>query len=220
MPISHDEVKKAILKSQHCQRNWDLSKQMAKEDIDLFVSAVSQCPSKQNVAYYRTHFITNRELIEKIHAKTDGFIISFDEGTSTTNPQVLANLLVIFEAKPVDLRTDKDVNRNAQTYEFAKTDGKISSDTELCMERDRNMAVGIAAGYLNLSATLMGYSTGCCACFDSEGIKELLGLEGSPMLLMGIGFKDADQNRRVHHVDKSFVFPTKAKQQIEISHIS
>ena len=167
MSISHDEVKKAILKSQHCQRNWDLSQEMAKEDIDLFESAVSQCPSKQNVAFYKAHFITNRELIEKIHEKTNGFIISFEDQTRTSNPQVLANLLVVFEAKHVELVTDKDSLRNQQTFDL-KNGSEIEVDRQSIFERDQNMAVGIAAGYLNLSASLLGYSTGCCACFESD----------------------------------------------------
>jgi hypothetical protein len=34
--------------------------------------------------------------------------------------------------------------------------------------------------------------------------------------MMGIGFKNPELNRRVHHADHSFVFPTKAKQSIQV----
>ncbi len=218
MTITHTDVKKAILKSQHCQRNWDLSQEVPKEDIELFVSAVSQCPSKQNVAFYTAHFITNREIIEKIHLMTDGFIISFKDGASTTNPQVLANLLVVFEAKNVELLNEKDVFRNQQTYDL-KNNTEHDTALEYCLERDRNMATGIAAGYLNLSASLLGYATGCCACFDADGIQALLGLSKSPLLLMGIGHRDVTKSRLAHHEDSSFMFPTKSKQPIEVKHI-
>lgn len=219
LSISHDEVKKAILKSQHCQRNWDLSQEIPKQDIDLFESAVSLCPSKQNVAYYKAHFITNRELIEKIHEKTNGFILSFEDGTTTTNPQVLANLLVVFEATGVELNSEKDALRNQQTYEL-KNDRGNKDERQWNIDRDRNMAVGIAAGYLNLSASLLGYSTGCCACFEPDALQEILGLSAPPLLLMGVGHKDAERNRLSHHKDKTFIFPTKTKQKIEIKHIA
>lgn len=218
LSISHDEVKKAILKSQHCQRNWDLSQEVPKQDIDLFVSAVSQCPSKQNISYYKAHFITNRNIIEKIHNKTDGFIISFEDGTSTTNPQVLANLLVVFESKNVELSDQKDIYRNQQTWDLKNSPDK-SDEVSQCFQRDQNMAVGIAAGYLNLSASLLGYATGCCACFDGEGIQQLLGFSKQPLLMMGIGHRDLTKSRLAHHTDSEFLFPTKSKQKIEVQHI-
>ena len=62
-----DQIKKAVIKSQHCQRNWDLSKSMPKEDLDVLVFAATNCPSKQNVSFYKVHVITNRDVIEKIH---------------------------------------------------------------------------------------------------------------------------------------------------------
>ena len=34
------------------------------------------------------------------------------------------------------------------------------------------------------------------------------------LLLMGIGFKNTEMNRRVHHTNHDFVFPTKIKQEI------
>ena len=56
---------KAIDRSQHCQRNFDLSKSIPEVDMKKMVHAVTQCPSKQNVALYEAHFITNRDVIEE-----------------------------------------------------------------------------------------------------------------------------------------------------------
>ena len=211
----HDEIRKAIHRAQHCQRNWDLTQEIPKEDMDLFIESVTQCPSKQNIAHYRVHAITNRDIIEAIHNKTDGFTINFTPYRSVTNSQVLANLLLVLE--PVNLDTKDDPYRNDQTRTLAP--GHRKSDmTEITLERDKNMAVGIAAGYLNMTAALLGYGTGCCACFDSAGIKEILNLEKDPVLLMGIGFKDPNLNRRVHHQNHEFVFPTKLKQAIKVSY--
>ena len=108
----------------------------------------------------------------------------------------------------------KDPGRNEQTVDLALN--KPSAETNSLMLKDAHMAVGVAAGYLNVTATLMGYSTGCCACFDENGVKKLLGLENNPVLLMGIGHKDAARNRRVHHLQNDFVFPTLPKQDIEV----
>lgn len=212
---THTHITKAIHKSQHCQRNWDLSREIPKEDIDLFVTAVTQCPSKQNIAFYKAHFITNRELIEAVHENTIGFGRSLDPTDLTTNSQTLANLLIVFEEHNFkkDLLAEPHLVRTAETETWKKT----GEDSEI-WKRDREMAVGIAAGYVNLIANLMGYSTGCCACFDPMGIKQVLNLEMSPMLLMGVGYKNPTMNRRIHHKETDFVFPTKPKQTIVVKH--
>ena len=84
-------IKKSIHKSQHCNRNWDLSKSIPQEDVDLIVESATQCPVKQNLNYYKTHVITDRDEIEKIHDKTVG--IMSDNGVMLTNSQNLANLM-------------------------------------------------------------------------------------------------------------------------------
>lgn len=213
MRFSLNEIEKAIHKSQHCQRNWDLSKTIPSGDMELLVTAATQCPSKQNVAFYRAHFITNREWIEKVHNLTDGFTISYDPPKSTTNTQVLANLLIVLEAESIDNVANREPHRNFETLHIDRQDDQAELARELLV-RDQHMAVGIAAGYLNLTASLLGYSTGCCACFDVPGVKSLLNLEYEPLLLMGIGFSDKNKGRRVHHLDPNFLFPTKVKQPI------
>ena len=122
MAIAHNEVKKAILRSQHCQRNWDLTKQIPEADLDVLINAVTQCPSKQNIAFYKIHFVTNRSHIEKIHDATDGFTISYEPLKTTTNTQVLANLLVVFEETELKLDENSAIHRNQQTK-----DGKTGS---------------------------------------------------------------------------------------------
>lgn len=207
--ITHNDIKKAIIRSQHCQRNWDLSKEIPQEDLDLLIAAATECPSKQNVAYYKAHFITNRDLIEAVHGQTDGFTVSPKQ--TTTNTQVLANLLIVLEKYD----NAEGYYRNDQWDQFKK--GIPNTGADKLIERDRNMAVGVAAGYLNVTASLLGYSTGCCACFYAAGIKEILKLDNEPILLMGIGFKDENLNRRIHHNDHTFMFPTKPKQDIPVN---
>ena len=213
MQTTYNDVKKAVIRSQHCQRNWDLTKEIAEDDLNLLKHSVSNCPSKQNMAFYKVHFIRDRNLIESIHANTDGFTYNFEQNLTQTNSQVLANLLLVFEATNPFVVQD-DVVRNDEWYEKT-VKGSITSNAAENLIRDTHVAVGIAAGYANLTASMLGLNTGCCSCFDAEAVKNLIGAENNIMLLMGIGFKDESRNRREHHT-QDFVFPTKAKQKIEI----
>ena len=85
--------------------------------------------------------------------------------------------------------------------------------------RDKNVALGIASGYLNLTASLLGYRTGCCQCMDTEAIREIALLREQPALLMGVGFPQEGVNRRRHHI-RDFTFPVQKKQPIKytVSH--
>jgi hypothetical protein len=81
------------------------------------------------------------------------------------------------------------------------------------------MAIGVAAGYLNLTASLMGYATGCCTCFLPGQVAKEMKIKGKPLLLMGIGIADKTRNRRIHHIE-DFMFPTKPKQPIPVEWIN
>lgn len=216
--MDHTTIKKAIIKSQHCQRNWDLSKEISQDDMDLLLHAATECPSKQNIAFYKVHMITNRDIIEKIHSMTT-FISRHPnpEYRIGTNPQVLANLLIVLEKNDYEPALWNDIPRNNETD--AIINGTVTPEQQSYLDRDAEMAVGVAAGYLNLTASILGLRTGCCACFDPVGIKELLGLKNDPLLLMGIGYKDDSKNRRVHHQNSEIVFSTKAKQPIPVNYI-
>lgn len=212
MELTHKDIKSAVIRSQHCQRNWDLSKTIPEDDLDLLIHAVTNCPSKQNVAYYDVHVITDRDIIETIHKATDGFITDPIVGTTTTNSQTLANVLFAFV--PVDnLDVKKGEHRNSQLDNIKS--GNITEKDQKTIDRDRYTAIGIASGYLNLTASMLGYGTGCCACFNPSEIQSIIGSNKPVELLMGIGFKDETKNRRLHH-KTGFMFPTKTKQQISV----
>jgi nitroreductase len=204
--LQNQDIIKAIHRSQHCQRNWDLSQEIPDSDLDVLVEAVTQCPSKQNKTFYKVHVIKNRAIIENIHRCTRGFGAYPDSQGNLvpqTNPQVLANVLLAFESyvpEPVP-------QHPCDEYHF---------DTESVTDRDQHMAIGLAAGYANIVASIMGYSTGCCACFDVEKVNNLLDSENQIVLLMGIGIKDENRNRRSHHKIPGFVFPTIKKSEIPV----
>jgi len=226
LDLSHDSIKKAIHRSQKCQRNWDLSKTIPQEDLDIIAEAATQCPSKQNISYYRVQFITNRDRIEQVYRLTEGAVKDPESrntgayppnGKSYTNPQTLANLLIVYEAK-----TFEEINngehgppRNKETYN--KSQGIWDEDVRHSLERDRRIAIGISAGYVNLVSNLLGYATGFCQCVnDKEAMRELLCTRTSPALLMGVGFKNPELNRRIHHADHSVRFGKHKKQPVEI----
>lgn len=216
--LDHKGFEKAIHRSQHCQRNWDLSKEIPEKDLELIMTAITQCPSKQNIAHYKIHAITNREIIESIHSHTRGFRKSFDSDEVETNSQVLANLLLVFESIPLDLSKTVDASRNDETVEIKN--GNVNDRISKLVERDKHMAVGIAAGYVNLTASILGYSTGCCACFDSSAVEQILGTTNPVLLLMGIGFSNPGMNRRIHHINHDFKFVSKVKQEIAVQYHS
>lgn len=204
--MNKSDIKKAIIRSQHCQRNWDLSKTIPDEDIDVIRTAVADCPSKQNVAYYKVIFVTDRDKIERIYETTDGFISNFQTNETVTNSQVLANLLIVFA------ESDEDPKENIFGDVFVPSKDLEKPEDLL---KDKHMAVGIAAGYANITASMLGYSTGCCACFDPAQVAEILDIDTHVHLLMGIGYKDETRPRREHHAE-DFVFPTKKKQNIQV----
>lgn len=202
---------KAIHKSQHVQRNWDLSKSIPQEDLDIIAEAATGAPSKQNVKFFKPYFITNREMIEKIHHQTQGFYIkdgvkggaSPGLGRLTTNPQTLANLLIVF----VEDWDDADAR--------SKTD---QCDNEKVMEMDKHQALGVAAGYVNVVSSLLGYGTGCCSCCNKNEIQGILGIDKKPLLLMGVGYPDASKPRRQHHLHPELTFSTNRKE-MEVEYI-
>lgn len=207
--MDNKDITKAVLRSQHCQRNWDLSKEISPEDLKLIEHAATQCPSKQNLNFYALNFITDRDMIESIHAVTKGFGHPIDESkpyseenhVNHTNSQTLANLLVVIEYTPP---SEFQEWRNIQFDDSWK--------------RDADMAIGICAGYLNLTSSLKGYRTGCCACFDGEKVKEILGTKNDIALMMGIGIHDETRARREHHAT-DFVFPSFKKETVKVKHI-
>ena len=214
---TNSEIEKSVIRSQHTQRNWNLDKKLPKEDVNTLLQAVTNCPSKQNIAFYKVHFIQDRDIIEEIHENTYGF------GTgkapvngirqTETNPQTLANLLVIFEDYNYLDDLKDDIHRSQETAEYLKN-GYWCEETQQDITRDKQIALGIAAGYLNLTASLMGYRAGCCQCMDPIAMREIAMLREEPLLLMGVGFPQEGVSRRRHHV-RDFNFISKKKQPIK-----
>ena len=259
----YNQLLNVIPQSQHCQRNWDLTQEVTDEHIEVLKLAVSQCPSKQNNAFYWTHFIKNRELIEKLYDCTWGY---YDrQSTSPTymgtrtedhvrrNDQCFANLLVVFESwHNYELQgiagyaDDRHSNEEEVTFNVNMTDkqreqfeidpkevfsdGTMDERVQQLIARDRWMAVGIAAGYLNMTAHQLGLKTGFNQCYGnppktdnyeqpeikypSMRIKDIMGMKGEPLLFMGIGYPNEGVEHSRGHFDRTFKFWPKRKQPI------
>ena len=212
--MDYNDINKAIYASQRCQRNWDLTKEFSQEDIDLIITATTQCPSKQNLAHYKIHAVTNRELIEKIHADTTGFTINFSTKETTTNTQTLANLLLVFEK----YRVVPPGKPNNTITHIINNNESLSLKEQQELLRDQNMSIGIASGYANLVAHMLGYTTGYCACFHPGRIKEIIGCENDIVLILGIGHSDSNLSRTVHHLNHNFSYPSFRKQEIQVKY--
>jgi nitroreductase len=228
--LTHDFISNCIFNSQHCQRNWDLSRTIPQEDLDLLALAASQSPSKQNISYYRLHFLTNRDKIQQVYELTAGAIMDPDRlnpvggyptaGRAYTNPQTMANLLIVYEDKSITEIDNGKSNppRNAETYK--KSQGQLDDQIRANLERDRRTAIGISAGYVSLVSNLLGYATGFCQCVsDKQAMREVLDIPTVPALLIGVGFSNDNLDRKVHHADHSIVFGSFEKQQMDIKWI-
>lgn len=188
----NSEIVKAIHRSQHTQRNYDLSKTIPVEDIKTIITAATQCPSKQNTSFYDLHIITNQKTILDIFETTTSIHSDDEQYNGLSNPQVLANMLLVFTEKSIDKKS-KHREANLALDEIEK------EENNRIVSNDRHVAIGIAAGYVNLTASLLGYETGCCSCvMNYDKAQKLLGSTGKPILLMGVGFKNEGKNRRVH----------------------
>lgn len=215
--FTNTEIVKAIHRSQHTQRNYDRSKSIPIEDIKTIVTAATQCPSKQNISFYNLHVITNKKIIDSLYETTTslGNKENIDKPETLnhskdydftqpglSNPQVLANMLLVFSEKEPN---DGMLKESRQARLAA--DGIDSEENARILRQDMFTAIGIAAGYVNLTASLLGYETGCCSCImDYDRAQSILGINTMPHLLMGVGFKNEGVNRRVHGLADTEVF--------------
>jgi len=218
------DIIKAIHRSQHAQRNFDRTKKIPTDDLKTIITAATQCPSKQNVAFYDLYVIENKKVIDSVYETTTNLMLNGKDNSgyeTLSNPQVLGNLLLIFVEKDVGEGSHKEANElNA---------GINIEETKRITNLDRHVAVGLAAGYVNMTATLLGYETGCCSCvMEYDKLKEILGTDKHPILLMGVGFKNDSTNRRMHPLkdtptanEQNWLkkFPTNKKQSIMIKYV-
>jgi hypothetical protein len=190
----------AITRSMGCQRNWDLTKNIPNEDIEVLKASVTNCTSRQNRVFYKCFFITDRNVIRKMYDASEGHTWKnkeTGEWNIDKNPQVLGNLLVVF-VRDRDLLEGK---RNLQDRQAGKQPGGSPKEHPI-NKMDEDRSLGIAVGCLTLSANILGYATGCCQCNDQKKMQEILGLSGKSqevLLTVGVGYPQEGVSRLLHH---------------------
>ena len=202
----NEEIKKAVEVTQQAQRNWDLSKVLPDNDLETLIHAATQSPSKQNETHYSLYVYTDQTIIREIYNHTKLFSLGAetdtgmfkeengkfyqDEDRSVHNSQMLANVLFIFAE-------DHGQPRGGNSF-IAQNTKDFTTESYLNYTEQVNYSIGIATGELLLSAALLGYKTGLCSAFPKDKVGKIIRSKYDPKLLVGIGYENAETDRRLH----------------------
>lgn len=195
-----DILKKAVDTSQRAQRNYDLSRIIPTQDLETLIYAATNSPSKQNETHYSLYVYTDPKIIRQIYNTTKKFTLGIEEAIkkedgeewlyknrSVKNSQILSNALFVY----VD---DNGEARNTENLKAQHGD----LEGAIVTERQKNYSIGISIGELILSANLLGYRTGLCSAFSELEIKNIIGTNKTPKMLVGVGYENAGSDRRLH----------------------
>lgn len=221
------DFKNLLWNSQRCQRNWDLTKTIPSEDIELMVHACKSSPSKQNEPHFRVYGIENFDLRKQIYNETlnfahdsDGVSLCFNNDGSINykhQSQLMGNFLFVF------CREKNNVYRSGESYsggEFVETDMNVdyAGTVDLSTDEKRKYfqkktekiglhAIGISVGYLLITAHMLGYKTGCSSGFDPNTVVEITG-HSKPEIIVAVGYGDKTRDRREEHFERGRLFPS------------
>ena len=198
--MDKDEIKKAIDTVQRAQRNYDLSKLIPNEELDLLIYAAANSPSKQNETHLSLHIFTDECIIKQIYDCTKKFTLGItaaleeDKGEewlyqnySVKNSQVYANILFVYAEEDSEARGATHL-KGQNNDEFGKN----------ILTEQKNYSMGISIGELILTAGLLGYKTGICSAMDEDAVGNIIGIESKVKILVGIGFENDKVDRRLH----------------------
>jgi len=205
----HEIIRNAVDIAQRAQRNYDLTKEMPKDDLETLIYAATNSPSKQNEDHFDLHVITDKKIIADIHSNTNKHPIhplgnfesnafvnqkgktQVNQKICVTNSQTLANVLFLYVEK------DPDSVRCGDTYYALKHKDRSSKDWERYITQ-KNYAIGISVGELLLSASILGYRTGCNSVFNDDPVKEILNIKNRVKLMVGVGYNNSAKDRKEH----------------------
>jgi len=239
--------------SARCQRNYDENKSISEEDLRTLKKCIQHAPSKQNKRLFDAIIVKDKEKIKQLYEATSFWNPHNDASKNlektkrkNTNPQVLGDICVVFirsrdeEVESDSLSKDSNVQSYRHLIKEAKQYGDSNNLSELkaklkeakamvkkrqnTRKTDEDRAVGVVAGYLSLTAELLGLKSGCCQCSCDDEIMNILNLTSSdgyinkPLLMMGIGHSDTNKDRREHHIHSDVIFPTFHKK-VNVSYI-
>jgi nitroreductase len=196
------ELSTAIINTNPCQRNWDHTRSIPEEDIQILLDAVKYAPTKQNETHYKVYWSTDRNKISDIYSRTKRFSVvdsttpvasdgKVPDEWNVTNPQVDANMIIAF-------CHEWDQSR-ARALDHFVVDDETTQEalyTHIMKNRIMDISTGIAIGQVLLTANLLGYRTGCCSAFEE---KEILGIEDTfCKTIIGIGYPQEGIDRKTH----------------------
>lgn len=200
------DIIKAIDSAQRAQRNYDLTKSIPQQDLETLIYAAVNSPSKQNETHYSLYVYTDQNMIRQIYNYTKKFTLIKDQSdrektfgekdgkywqndeNSVTNSQVLANSLFVYVQEQGEAR--------GGTHAIGQKNSQGNAAT--IYNEQQSYSIGISVGQLILTANLLGYRTGICSAMDSRPIKKLVGTDNSVKLLVGVGFENINNDRRLH----------------------
>lgn len=196
------ELSTAIRNTNPCQRNWDHTRSIPEEDIQILLDAVRYAPTKQNETHYKVYWSTDRDVIQGIYSRTKNFTVRDSQTPigndgrvpdeyNVTNPQVNANMIIA-------LCDDWDQSKARGLTHMVVDDETIKEDlyTHIVKNRIMDIGLGIAAGEVVLTANLLGYRTGFCSAFNED---EVLGIENTfCKTIIGIGYPNEGIDRKAH----------------------
>tara|TARA_Y100001963_G_scaffold51182_1_gene71605 strand:+ start:5568 stop:6281 length:714 start_codon:yes stop_codon:yes gene_type:complete len=199
-----ENIKTASKLSNQCQRNWDHSKSIDQEDIEVLLETVKNSPTKQNETHYKVYYTDDEDLIYKVYKKTKKFTVidSFEHTNNdgytkseyeVTNSQVNANLLFAF----CDDWNQSFARSATHAIVDARGEDKVNPRNLIIREQQKHYSMGIAIGELILAANLLGYRTGICSAFGKNDMRVLFN-DSLVEILVGIGIPHPKKDRREH----------------------
>jgi len=207
------DIKRTSEVIRRCQRNWDHSKSIPREHIELLAEVAKNSPTKQDEAYFDVYAITDRDLIEKLYENSDGFTTGVLEGEKFQvwpNSQTRANLVFCWVSRqPTTMRNYYQDEVDHEHFIEAETDVKDVDKTPGAPkdpnEWSRNVentytSIGISTACVAQAAARLGYVTGYnknVGLFD-----ETIELDTSDTVwlryTLSIGFPNED---KPHYID-------------------
>lgn len=200
------DIIKAVDSAQRAQRNYDLSKSIPQQDLDMLIYAAVNSPSKQNETHYSLHVYTDQSTIRQIYNHTKKFTLIKDQSDkdkvggekdgkywqndeqSVKNSQIMANALFVYVQ-------ESGVARGAT---HAVGQKNPNGNAAAIYNAQQSYSIGISVGQLILTANLLGYKTGICSALDTRPIKKIIGTENSVKILVGVGYENFGTDRRLH----------------------
>jgi nitroreductase len=155
-----------VQRSQRCQRNWDLTKEIDLETVNWLMEIGYTAPTKHNLDTFEIVAVTDREKIHqfsnaakthKDHNSNQKLSPQIRKGDKVQNPQTDANVLFLFFLKPESRNTDE------RAFREKSLSPPINYWTE-CV----NLEIGLAASAIAIAANQIGLRSGFCRCYDKS----------------------------------------------------